>query len=188
MDKAMLRKEVLSERAQLSHELRQQWSDQIVTRISGFEGFEAATSVGLYVALPGEVDTAGLISACFSMGKRVAVPCFDPENRCYRFSWLEESGALEAGRFGCLEPAAPLWVDLTVFDMVIVPGVVFGRDGGRIGFGQGVYDRLLAEPACDGKRRVGLAFEFQMRDCVPCDGHDVPMDLVISEARVYGAA
>jgi len=63
---------------------------------------------------------------------------------------------------------------------VAVPGLVFDRRGNRIGWGRGYYDAFLAAL---GRRahRVGLAYDFQVVEAIEHDGHDVPMDLVVTE-------
>jgi 5-formyltetrahydrofolate cyclo-ligase len=65
-----------------------------------------------------------------------------------------------------------------------VPGVVFDREGGRIGYGAGYYDRLLAECAA-GTPLIAAAFELQVVDAVPMAEHDRRVDRVVTEHRIY---
>ena len=69
-------------------------------------------------------------------------------------------------------------------DLVVVPGVGFGRDGARMGNGQGYYDRLLerVRPDCV---LVGLGYECQLFDDLIVSPHDVFMDKVVTESAVY---
>ena len=69
-------------------------------------------------------------------------------------------------------------------DLVVVPGVGFGRDGARMGNGQGYYDRLLGSvrPDCP---LVALCYECQLFDNLIVDAHDVFMDKVVTERAVY---
>jgi 5-formyltetrahydrofolate cyclo-ligase len=71
---------------------------------------------------------------------------------------------------------------------VLVPGVVFDRHGGRIGFGKGYYDAFLGRAGrIAGFRtiRIGVAWDFQVRGAVlPADRHDVRMDMIVTEKRV----
>jgi 5-formyltetrahydrofolate cyclo-ligase len=64
-------------------------------------------------------------------------------------------------------------------DFALVPGLGFDRRGGRLGYGGGFYDRLLA-----GLRafRVAAAFSVQMIDAVPMAPHDQYVDLVVTES------
>ena len=65
-------------------------------------------------------------------------------------------------------------------DVVIVPGVVFDRRGGRIGFGAGFYDRLLAGLSYK-STKIALAFELQVVENVPSQSHDIAVDYVVAE-------
>ncbi|EMI16969.1 5-formyltetrahydrofolate cyclo-ligase [Rhodopirellula maiorica SM1] len=66
----------------------------------------------------------------------------------------------------------------------MVPGVGFDARGGRTGHGKGYYDKLL-ENAKPETPFVALAFECQMFDEIPMQGHDIFMDKVVTEKRVY---
>jgi 5-formyltetrahydrofolate cyclo-ligase len=70
-------------------------------------------------------------------------------------------------------------VDPSHLEFVIVPGVAFDRRGGRIGYGKGYYDRLLARGRM---LKIAAAFEVQVVDALPMAPHDVPMNLLITEA------
>ena len=88
--------------------------------------------------------------------------------------------AWRPGPLGVPEPRRADWVDLDAVDVIILPGVAFDPQGGRLGHGGGHIDRLLAGGAGQGLYKIGLAFACQFVDRVPCDAHDVHMDLVIS--------
>jgi len=100
----------------------------------------------------------------------------------FRIRSLED---LEAGAYGILEPmesraerSSP-----SVLDLVIVPGSVFDRRGGRYGYGGGYYDRFLANE-CPRATRVALAFSFQVRDNISLEPHDQLMDYIITENEI----
>ncbi len=86
-------------------------------------------------------------------------------------------------RFGMLEPAADLpVVDPATLDLVLVPGVAFDRRGGRLGFGEGYYDRFLpTTPAL----RVGVTYDECLADALPCDEHDQRMDWIATPTRLF---
>ena len=67
---------------------------------------------------------------------------------------------------------------------MIVPGVAFDRDGGRLGHGFGYYDKLLNRARPDAPL-VALAFECQLFPQIPMQAHDVFMDKVVTESAVY---
>ena len=93
--------------------------------------------------------------------------------------------ALVAGAYGILAPppdAPPVVPD--AFDLILVPGVAFDAEGRRLGRGGGHYDRVLASlpPRATS---VGIGYDFQLVASVPCEEHDVPVDMVITEGRTY---
>ena len=65
-------------------------------------------------------------------------------------------------------------------DLIVVPGVVFDRQGYRIGFGGGYYDRYLSD--FEGKR-IALAFDEQVIEAVPRESHDLPVHILITETE-----
>ena len=94
------------------------------------------------------------------------------------------------GKWKILEPPHDRWAEpgkefqAEQLDLVIVPGVGFSRDGGRMGNGQGYYDRLLTNvrPDCV---LVGLCYESQLFDDLIMGPHDVFMDKVVTERATY---
>jgi 5-formyltetrahydrofolate cyclo-ligase len=103
---------------------------------------------------------------------------------------IDGPGDLAVASFQLLEPSADVRADPgrrvapADVDLFIVPGVAFDRHGGRLGYGRGYYDRLLAL-ARTGAGVFGLAFEAQLVERVPAAAHDIPMNAVITEAAVY---
>jgi 5-formyltetrahydrofolate cyclo-ligase len=92
------------------------------------------------------------------------------------------TGALERHRFGFLQPSAdaPRVAPADV-DLVLVPGLAFDRRGGRLGYGQGLYDRLL--PALRaGVPRVGVAIDALVVGRLPTEAHDVAMTHLLTPA------
>jgi 5-formyltetrahydrofolate cyclo-ligase len=97
---------------------------------------------------------------------------------------------LVVGKWKILEPPRERWGEAgkemgpEEIDLVVVPGVGFSRTGGRMGNGQGYYDRLLerVRPDCT---LVGLGYECQLFDELIVSPHDVFMDKVVTEKAVY---
>lgn len=89
-----------------------------------------------------------------------------------------DPGRLTRHSFGMFEPAAGLpVVDPTTLDLVLAPGVAFDRQGGRLGFGGGYYDRLLpVTPAL----RVGVTYDECLTSTLPRDEYDQQMDWIVT--------
>ena len=88
---------------------------------------------------------------------------------------------LVPGRFGIAEPPPGSWLtELPELDLILVPGVAFDRQGGRIGWGRAFYDRLLQ--ALPGRPvRVGVCYPFQIvADSLPLEPGDEPMDWLLT--------
>ena len=125
--------------------------------------------------------------------KKIIVPyCTEDEHGENKLGlwWMESLEEMVVGKWNILEPPKEMWgnpekeVEPEDLDIIMVPGVGFDRKGGRMGNGQGYYDRLLekARPDCP---LVALCYESQLFDEVLVAPHDVYMDKVITEDAVY---
>ncbi len=166
-------------------------SQAVWKRLVALPEYERARRVMLYIDHRGEVRTRPFLSDVWHAGKQIVVPyCENDELGLFRLEHLDE---LEPGMMGILEPRLDLRrpgdraVRLEAPDLVVVPGVVFDRHGGRIGQGGGYYDRLLAR-APAGVAIVGIAFECQLVDAVPILTHDVRVHKIVTERAVWGGA
>lgn len=179
--KELLRRRLRRARAEIPAEDRSAAHAAIVRRLFTLSrDLEPGGLVGLYAATPSEADPSGL-SALLPDGRVVAWPRV-------RGAELElvacPDGELVAGFRGIREPplglvAAPLG-DLR---MLVVPGLGFDSSGRRLGQGGGHYDRLLARVRAEAPRAlvVGVAYAVQIVGRVPTEGHDLPVDVVVTE-------
>lgn len=60
-----------------------------------------------------------------------------------------------------------------------MPGVAFYRQGGRLGYGAGFYDRFLTKMS-KGVEKIALAYQLQVVDSVPMESSDVRIDVIIT--------
>lgn len=88
---------------------------------------------------------------------------------------------MEKGAYGILEPKTVRKADENNIDVILVPGLAFDRNGGRMGFGKGYYDRLLESSKAV---KIGLCYDFQILEKIPTESHDVPMNFVITEKEI----
>ncbi len=185
-EKAALRRVLRDRRAAIPAELRAGWSAAVAARVQGLDVWRRAETVHLFIgALPGEVETRGLAAACLVAGKVLVCPRVAGERLELRR--VEDLNALaRSDRWGLWEPTercAP--VEPRAIELALVPGLGFGRRGGRLGMGRGFYDRFLAETDAP---RVGLCFELQLLSSTPVDERDAAMHRVVTELRVLDAA
>jgi len=153
--------------------------------------FSEARTVGLYAPFGNEVDTHLLCEEARAFGARVAYPGVVQQDM--KFVRYDADCAWVPGAFGIPQPRveAQQYTECVVmpedFDVIIVPGVAFDRSGNRLGYGKGFYDRYL--PKCRTQCVfVGLAYDFQLEDRLPCESHDVYLDYVVTDADTIECA
>ncbi len=185
MTKEALRRDVRERRAGLDPAWRGEQSAMAQARLLGLPAMASAVLVGLYMALPGEVDMSDLEGALVSTGRGICVPAFDPERGEYALALVTPATRTIEAPFGLREPEDPEWADPASVSCIVVPGVAFDGAGHRVGHGGGHYDRMLAGTAAV---KIGVAFDFQVFDSVPHSPHDVMMDMVVTPTRVLGGA
>ena len=152
-----------------------------------------------FAATGREPATMPALTAAHAAGMVVGLPRVAGRVLCYHrvapatASAEGVAAALQPGYRGVAEPApdSPLldFDCLPPATVVLVPGAAFDRTGGRLGWGGGYYDRALAgiERSCATALLVGVCFADQLIDRVPRAGHDLPVDLVVTEEAVVGA-
>jgi 5-formyltetrahydrofolate cyclo-ligase len=137
-----------------------------------------------YAALAEEADPAALVTELRARGVRTALPTVAGPG-VLTLSWVDAATPLVPGPFGIGQPATKAtFASPDDFDLVIVPGLAFDRNCRRIGFGGGFYDALLPTLR-PGALAVGIAFDEQLIDRVPCEAHDVPVDVVVTPGGVF---
>ncbi|MFH1995768.1 MAG: 5-formyltetrahydrofolate cyclo-ligase [Candidatus Omnitrophota bacterium] len=180
--KREIRKEIYKKLAAQPPSLRGEKSRAIKEKLFQEKAFQKATCVMFYVSMDEEVDTCGMIDDTLKMGKRVCVPVIMEHIKELKVSEVRNRlEDLERGRYGIYQPkeSCERSVPLNDIDVIIVPGVAFDKKNGRIGRGQGYYDRFLRQLPPDTKK-IGLAFDFQVAESLPTESHDVPLDEIIT--------
>ncbi|MDE4083696.1 5-formyltetrahydrofolate cyclo-ligase [Planococcus maritimus] len=182
MEKAVLRKSVISQMNELSKSQHAEMSAAILEKLLEDSDFQQAKTVGVTISRWPEVDTIPLIKLCWQLGKKVAAPKCFAKDRTMNFRLFDRLGQLEVVYMDLQEPieAETEAVGPESLDLLIVPGVVFTASGYRIGFGGGYYDRYLS--GFKGNTR-SLAFDFQLAGELPVESHDIPVDGIITEIR-----
>ena len=103
------------------------------------------------------------------------------DEQMLQFFRVAHRDGLVSGRWKVREPAADWkqWVAPAEFDLVLVPGIAFTRDGARLGRGGGFYDRFLAHPELRA-RKWGVCFARQLMESLPTELHDQRVDKVVA--------
>ncbi len=176
--KKALREKILKKRNALTQEEVIKKSSAIKKNLYSLPEFEDAKKACIYVSFNSEVHTHDIINENIK-GKEIIVPKVNEDKLL--LCELRSFDELEKGSFCVLEPGEERQVFPHDIDCVIVPGVAFDREGFRIGYGKGFYDRLLNEVNCP---KIGLCFDMQLVDEVPLEEHDVPVDIIVTETKV----
>jgi 5-formyltetrahydrofolate cyclo-ligase len=165
---------------------REQKVEMIYERLFDFANFLEARIVLLYVNAPNEVPSMPIIQKTVEIGKIVVLPAFDVQKKRIKLMKIDSPGRdLIMGPRQRLEPNPQSCrkVPLECIDIAIIPGVALDEKGGRLGAGDGYYDRLIPKLPIT-TRKVALAIEEQIFQQVPMESHDKYVDIIITDKRV----
>ena len=181
--KADLRTAALAARDALSGEQRAAAAQAIAERGLPF-AIGPETIVSGYAPIRSEIDPRPLMQAIAAQGARLALPTVAARGQALTFRAWAPNDKMVLGPLGILEPspAAPELVP----DVMLVPLAAFDRLGHRIGYGAGHYDYTFAHlRKMKAVKGVGVAFAVQKIKAVPALAHDVALDYVLTETRMF---
>lgn len=163
-------------------------SRTIATTVAARADFQAARTLLLTLPFGSEWDAVPLLATAVGMNKVVVLPRVNLATRMLELcavTNLERDVA--PGYRGIREPLPHCGqVEPAAIDWALVPGVAFDRNGRRLGYGGGFYDRLLPLLPPDALRVAG-AFELQIVDAIPYGAHDLSVDAIVTEVRTLSA-
>ena len=185
-EKQRLRAEMKAQRAALSHRAVRDaayaganalFSPRLMNLFSRFRGFASYMSIG------NEFPTDWIHHELFKARVPVCIPYYQPAQKAYAWAAFSPYEPLTEGFMGIPEPLTPRIADPAAIDVALVPGLCFDVCGGRLGYGGGVYDRLLPKLRA-GTVRIALAFDFQVqKEELPQEAHDLKMDYIVTEKQ-----
>lgn len=152
----------------------QMQSDIIMRKLEQHPDFIKAQKIMLYSSLPDEVQTQTFIEK-WRQQKRIILPTV-VGNDIIPVELAANTG-FAVGDFNILEPQNVAYTG--DFDLIVVPGMAFDRQGNRLGRGKGYYDRFLCQHRS--VKKIGICFDFQLVDNVTVEENDIPMDEIISK-------
>lgn len=175
MNKQELRREIRERKRRMTPAEIEEKSRELARMLFETEEYRQAGTIYGYLPYNQEVRTVPILEQALRDGKRVAVPkCYGDE---MRFLYMTDLSLVEKGYAGIPEPVAdePVADDPTA--LVLMPGLAFDREGHRIGYGGGFYDKFLAaEPT---HPTVALCYDFQITTNLETQPHDIPVDRVL---------
>ena len=181
-----IRKNIAKTLDALSESEVEEKTKKIENRLFEFANFLEANIALLYVNSISEVKSLQIIKRCLNYKKIVILPAFDTATHEMNLMKIDNADEdLVIGPRGILEPNSSRCnvVPIECIDIAIIPGVAFDEKGGRIGSGEGYYDRLIPKLPIT-TRKVALAFEYQIIPQVQMESHDKYVDIIITEKRI----
>ena len=184
-DKNVIRAEMRTRRKAVTPEARAAAGKELSRRLLVEDralgaALSAKGPIAGYLASKEEIDLADFITAALSVGCAVVAPRWNGTD--YELVRLQDFATLVKGPHGILEPPAGPAVRPEDVRAWLVPGLAFTKDGGRLGYGGGWYDRLLCRAAKQ-TPKIGIAYGFQLVDALPTEPHDVRLTSV--ESALY---
>lgn len=173
MDKKELRAHIKTLKKQHSKEQLLEQSEIIMNKLEQHPKFMNAERVMLYNALPDEVQTQAFLEK-WHLKKLLILPTVVGDDIIPVA--IEKDTSFAVGDFKIMEPQNEPYIG--DFDLIVVPGVAFDKNGNRIGRGRGYYDRFLSQHL--EVKRIGICFDFQLVSEVPTEPRDIRMDEVIT--------
>ncbi|MCX7863227.1 MAG: 5-formyltetrahydrofolate cyclo-ligase [Bacteroidales bacterium] len=160
-------------------ELRKK-SNDIFQWINNIKEVQEAKIILAYWSLDDEVYTHDWILQQHRLGKTILLPSVEKDHLILKhFEGLEKM--VEQPPFGIKESVGRAFDSYHNIHIVLVPGIAFDYNLNRLGRGKGYYDRFLPNVSCI---KIGLAFDFQLFNCLPVSKNDIKMDMVVCESQI----
>lgn len=178
-NKVLLRKEILTQRQALSSTQWQAKSNLICDRLQTLDVFKQARTIFAYFSFRQEAD----LNSLFSLKKKWAFPrCVD---KSLIWHLWQPGETLVKDRYGISTPVetAPT-VPVSTADLILVPTVACDRQGYRLGYGGGFYDRLLCSGVAATIPTVGVVFDFAYLEELPVDSWDIKLNFVCTQSII----
>jgi 5-formyltetrahydrofolate cyclo-ligase len=189
MDKASVRSKILLQRRQLTSSFCQDAAISLLHHFQKAQILAASQHIAVYLSHDNEMDLQPLIHDLWKHGKTLYLPVLHPHIKnelCFiPYTQLTE---LKPNKYRILEPEynRSHIIDPSKLDAVLMPLIAFDRYGHRLGTGGGYYDKSFAF-AINAKAPlfIGCAYQFQLCDMLPTEAHDVAMNIVVTEQKIY---
>jgi 5-formyltetrahydrofolate cyclo-ligase len=187
-EKKKLRKIIQQKLGELSKPQYEHLSYQIAQNLFSSSTWKESNTIGITISKMPEVDTYQIIRKGWEQNKRIVIPKCYPIDKSMKFRKLTAFNQLESVYYGLFEPIENETSEVPKEDieLLIIPGLAFTRNGYRLGFGGGYYDRYLM--GFTGKK-LSLAFNSQLVQTLPTESHDIPTHQIITEEetiKIYG--
>ena len=180
-EKRILRSTYREIRKNLSVCEKESADELICEAVTSLSCFRFADTVLLYAPVGSEVNVKKIAHRAYECGKKVAFPVCNTEAHEMTFRYVSSLDELSAGSYSIPEPSADAEIfSQTPHALCIVPALAFDKNGFRLGYGGGYYDRFLK--AFDGVA-LGVAYDSLITESLPKGIYDMPVDIIVTERR-----
>lgn len=184
--KQAIRKDIIAQREQLPAEIRAAHSAAITGRLLQLPEYRQADTVLGYMNFGAEFASELWVARALADGKRLALPKVNRHTSQLDLYWVDDlENQLAAGLWGIREPVVERCERLRnpdEIEFILLPGVAFGRDGARLGYGGGYFDKLLARMAHRPVLVAG-AYSMQIVTNIPMEANDRRVDWLVTESE-----
>ena len=184
--KAEIRQEMRAKRKEISQEKRLEAGQEIARKLveSEIRLLLQAWKVALYLSMPHEIPTRFIARSIWDAGREIVVPYWSTTQEIYQLTLMRPDAKLVIGKMGIREPQERVPVSPVEVDAFILPGLAFDLQGGRLGYGAGIYDTILSQ-ARKSAPKIALCYDWQvLEEPLPLEPHDVRMDYLVTDKRV----
>lgn len=182
MDKKILRKRLIESRKSLDKTEKAKWDKIISEKIINSDYFKNAEQVLVFASADHEFDTRYIIERCRFLYKRVFYPVCIDNMGTMEFMKVESVGDLQYGMYNILEPKPTCKKYIPKEnDIVIIPALSVDKNGNRIGYGKGYYDRFLKD---FNGISICPCYEEMATDTLPTDENDIKVNIVVTQNQL----
>jgi len=186
--KQTLRQSIIATRQNVAAADRAAFSRAITARLIALAAYQSASTVLGYMSFGAEFGSEAWVQQALQDGKQVLLPRVNGVTKQLElFQVADLRRDIAPGKWDIPEPLPERCrrVDtLEVIDFILLPGVAFARDGSRLGYGGGFYDKLLARIDSGNPALVAAAFSMQLVESIPQEATDRKVELLLTENEV----
>ncbi|MDE2423610.1 MAG: 5-formyltetrahydrofolate cyclo-ligase [Betaproteobacteria bacterium] len=184
--KKIIRKSILESRSQLNPQERRVSELRILEQFERLDLITPYNTFLVYSSFGHEINTWPIIDYLYQHNKTVVFPKVNLTHKALALFVVKHKGFLTTGLWDILEPNEDVCdlISIKDIDFILVPGLAYDKEGYRIGYGGGYYDKLLGQQDCNAYT-LSIAFDIQRVERIPFEPFDRPIHSLITEKKIY---
>lgn len=189
MTKSEIRILMKNQRNELPKSIRNEYNANILSKLLNLNDYIECDMLFTYLSFGSEIDTIAIINNALKSNKKVYIPRV--EGSYMNFYEIDDLNGLIRSKFGILEPEdnfkkkyiKPLSSEKN--KLMLLPGLAFDKQGNRIGYGAGYYDKYLSQYNNDEFIKIGLSYDFQLLEHITKEQYDIGADFIVTPEKIY---